>query len=681
MSFVYPGFLWALGALALPVLIHLFYFRRYRKVYFTNVAFLREVKEETAVRSRLKHLLVLAARLLALFFLVLAFAQPFIPGKDSGTTAARRQVSLFVDNSFSMDALGRERSLLEEARERARLIAMSYEPDDRFQLISADMAGGQQRLLDREAFLAALDELRLSPRSPSLQQVYERQRDALARAEPGTSTAYLLSDFQRSTAALEPDTALPLNLVPLSAAEQRNLSLDSAWFEEPVQVEGQRATLYVRISNHGSIDAPRTALRVLVQEGSSQQVRALGEVDLPAGGSVTDTLSLELSGQGWQLGQVQLTDYPVTFDDTYYISFPMASDIPVLVLGGPQGNPYLNRLFGNNPIFRPDNRPADNVDYASLGGYRLIVLDGLERISSGLSAELHNYMLQGGALLVFPGENADLASYNTLLERAGTALGERVNRTREVASLNTQSPLFREVFRSVPQNLALPTATISYRIGGGPMSREDNLMRFKDGESFLGRYALGEGALYLCASPLTRQASDFPVQAGLFVPFVFRLAVLGGGNRPLAYRLGREDWIELEPGVLRSLDDQDRQPVVRLDDRLEFLPRIQRSGDRVRIQVSEQAREAGHYEIVLPDGEPAGFFALNYDRRESRMEFLSRQELEQRFEGPGVRVLSAETNRLAADVGRLSGGRRLWQACLILALLFLGVEGLLLRFL
>ncbi|MBL0342555.1 MAG: BatA domain-containing protein [Bacteroidetes bacterium] len=80
ISFVFPGFLLASALIAIPLIIHLFNFRRFKKVYFTNVKFLKELKEETSSRSKLKHLLVLLARMLAVIFLVLAFAQPLYSG-------------------------------------------------------------------------------------------------------------------------------------------------------------------------------------------------------------------------------------------------------------------------------------------------------------------------------------------------------------------------------------------------------------------------------------------------------------------------------------------------------------------------------------------------------------------------------------------------------------------------
>src|SRR5690606_33682993 len=144
MQFLYPAFLWALTALAIPVILHLFYFRRYKTVFFSNLRFLREVKEETSARNRLRNLLILLARLLALALLILAFAQPVIPLRDEVRTGTRH-VSLFVDNSFSMQSFGRELSLFDKARQRARDIVTGYGTEDKFQLLGHDLSAAQNQ--------------------------------------------------------------------------------------------------------------------------------------------------------------------------------------------------------------------------------------------------------------------------------------------------------------------------------------------------------------------------------------------------------------------------------------------------------------------------------------------------------------------------------------------------------
>src|SRR3954462_544708 len=111
MYFLYPAFLFALLSLAIPVVIHLFNFRKYKKVYFSNVQFLKELQEQQASRRNLKERLILAARLLAVLFLVLAFAKPFIPHNQAVTVAKQQVVSIFLDNSYSMQTLSKEGSL------------------------------------------------------------------------------------------------------------------------------------------------------------------------------------------------------------------------------------------------------------------------------------------------------------------------------------------------------------------------------------------------------------------------------------------------------------------------------------------------------------------------------------------------------------------------------------------
>src|ERR1700749_1136274 len=185
MHFLYPAFLFTLISLAIPVLIHLFNFRRYQKVYFSNVQFLKDIQEQQSSRKNLKERLILAARLLALTFLVLAFAKPYIPGKNSANAGKQQAVSIFVDNSYSMQTLNSEGSLLDEAKRRAKEIASAYSINDSFQLLTQDFEGKHQRLLSRDEFNDAVDVIKISPQSRSLQQIVSRQQSLLDMYKTG----------------------------------------------------------------------------------------------------------------------------------------------------------------------------------------------------------------------------------------------------------------------------------------------------------------------------------------------------------------------------------------------------------------------------------------------------------------------------------------------------------------
>ena len=139
MTFLYPSFLWALAALAIPILIHLFNFRRTTRIFFSNNRFLRQVKEVTTAKRRLKDYLILASRLLMLLFLVLAFAQPVIPAREQ--FANGKSILLYIDNSKSMTAQMEEKTRgLDAAILFAQNIVELFPADTRYKILTNDFA-------------------------------------------------------------------------------------------------------------------------------------------------------------------------------------------------------------------------------------------------------------------------------------------------------------------------------------------------------------------------------------------------------------------------------------------------------------------------------------------------------------------------------------------------------------
>ena len=156
MNFLFPGFLFALFTIAIPVIIHLFNFRKFKKVHFSNVTFLKEIQQNTSSSRNLKNLLLLITRILIIVFLVLAFSRPYIPDKNQHNNSFKQQaVSVYIDNSYSMEALNKEGTLLDEAKRRAREIVSAYSLNDKFQLLTNDFEGRHQRLLSHEDFFAS----------------------------------------------------------------------------------------------------------------------------------------------------------------------------------------------------------------------------------------------------------------------------------------------------------------------------------------------------------------------------------------------------------------------------------------------------------------------------------------------------------------------------------------------
>src|SRR5688572_25300128 len=173
MTFLYPSFLWALAALSIPILIHLFNFRKTTRVYFSNNRFLRQVKEVTTAKRRLKHYLILASRLLFITFLVLAFAQPIIPASEQ--LGSSHRVILYIDNSQSMSAqLDNKSQGLEAALKFAQSIIELFPADTRYTILTNDFAPFSNTFKTKPEALDILTQIRLSPVSRMMSEIQER---------------------------------------------------------------------------------------------------------------------------------------------------------------------------------------------------------------------------------------------------------------------------------------------------------------------------------------------------------------------------------------------------------------------------------------------------------------------------------------------------------------------------
>ncbi len=674
MQFLFPTFLFAMAALAIPIIIHLFYFRRFKKVYFTNVRFLKEVKEETSARSRLRNLLVLLMRLGAVAFLVLAFAQPFIPAKDAEVKKGNKAVSIFIDNSFSMQALSQDVPLIDKAKQRAREAVEAYAPDDEFQILTNDFEGRHQRLVGRDDALALIDEVKVSPAVRELSQVLARQKQALNTAGTANHLAYVISDFQRNITDIAnfADSTLELNLIPLQAVQERNISVDSAWFIAPVPMAGQANPIVVKVRNLTEEDAEN--IRLTIRYG--EETKPVGTLSIPAGASVLDTANIPIQRTGWHEAELAITDYPVQFDDRYFVAFNVKEEINVLSINESQPNRYLASAFAGMANFKLTNLLSQGLDYSQFSNYELIIANELANISSGLAFELKQYVENGGNLLVFPSRNANIASYRSFLSAfPANELQRFEEQARNVGDVNTEEFVFSDVFENKSANLKLPATTGNFRLTEYGNRREERLLTYRDGGAYLAKYRIGEGQVYLCAAPLDENFNNLVRNGEIFIPMLYKMAISAGQGQRVAYTIGRDETITARHLATSS------DIVYKLQGQAEeFIPEQRIIGSKVFLNVNNQVQEAGYYTLFLNRDNPLGKYAFNYDRKESILEYYTPGALAE-FAGPLANVIDVSDNALlTAQIEEQSQGISLWRWCLILALLFLGAEVLLLRF-
>jgi hypothetical protein len=680
MEFVHPEILWGLGALAIPILVHLLNFRRYKRVAFSHVAFLQQVERQTRSTQRLKHLLVLLARLLAITGLVLAFAQPFTPPpaglQGEGNNGAA--ISLFLDNSLSMEAEGERGPLLATARDKAATIIEQYGETDRFHVFTQSFSGRDQRLLTREQALERLREIEIVPDVQPLNAVLNRAEEALANETDRRRSLYLFTDLQRNTHVLPErapgaaDSAAtagwPLAFVPSEAGGFPNVWVDSVWFESPMRLAGAPTALHVRLDHNASTGADGLPIRLEI-DGRRTAIGTFNVIP----GMPTDTVLRFTHGEpGWRAARVVIDDAPVQFDDAYHFGFEVVGATRAIGLTEGQA-PEVGTALAK--VYR-----VDEVSWESTSGFEperlvdkdLAIVYGYKRLTSGLAAELRSFAERGGTVVVVP-DSGDTGSSDFYSGLVGSVAGAWQSNDDRVSSLRWEHPLFQGVFGKVPDRPDLPRARCTRAVALQP--RDEVLATMQSGAPFLTASPVGLGVVFAFHADVDPERSNFTRHA-LWVPMWLRLAERARTTPVHALTLG-------EGGVWRLTAEASEAPLKLepLDgSQAALLPPFAQVRGALEVEMPEALRTAGNYRLTQ-EGRTLATLGVNHDRRESNPVPYAPSEWKDQLQAAGwshASVWDATESTVGSLVTRFERGQPHWRLMLALALAALLFEILLL---
>lgn len=673
MGFLYPEFLFAWLLMSIPIIIHLFNFRKFKKVLFTNVQFLKDVQLQTSSTQKLKERLILAARLFTIFFLVLAFAQPYLKTTDNLAHQRKNAVSIYLDNSYSMEAVNKNGTLLDEGKRKAKELLEAYELNDRFQLLTNDFAGQQQRLLTKEEFLDELNDVKVSPFFKNYQAIVNRQQEVLLKENNVNRISYLVSDFQKQRNwkdKLQADTSIIINVVKLTANELPNVSIDSVYFLSPVHQPNGKERLVFVSSNHAKKAIENVSVKLMVNGVQ----KALGNLNLASQQKGNDTLTFSGLTAGWQNAELVLKDYPITFDDQLKFSFEVKTELPVLSIH--EQNTVRNIAFAyqTDAFFNFNTVDESQINYSGFSQQQLIVLENLKSISSGLSQQLKSYLEKGGSLTVFIPLNADLKSYQQFLTGLGAdypiALKKQILKAEQ---LNLNHPVFEDIFDEIPKNLDLPIASSYFEASSFTKTTKQILIKGQGNVNLLSSYQIGKGNLYLSFLPLEEEASNFTRHA-LFLPILYKTAFLGNLESALFYTIGQISEIDLNNIELSKTE------VLKLrNGKTEIIPQLVRKPSGSMLYFADQIKKPGFYKLFDEKAMKA-VFAFNENRNESSLAFYETEELQQLMGVKANHIFKSNDSSIQQQIKLANLGSSFWKLCLILSIIFLLAEILLIRF-
>jgi hypothetical protein len=573
MTFQNPGLLWLLPLALIPIIIHLLNRLRYKRVQWAAMDFLISSRMETIKRSRLKNLLLLAARFLGLLLLVLAIARPVATGGMLASVfvggTGRRMVLL--DNSASMEFVRVGRSNLDRAVDCLEIILDASARSERLAFAALVQPGGETVYVSgEEATPEAIEELvEQTHASFDVRSALRAAARELTLTGGGAAEMILITDLQRSNWHAEDSSVwtgvrdelaalgegFSVRVVDVGAKDWRNTAVADVSLSESVLVPGRRVTVRAGLARSGA--GPASSVVSLYVDGER---RTVTEVEWPEGTAAAPCAFEVEIGAAPAVARVELGEDKLTADNRRYLVMDPCREIPVLCMDGrPAGaaaggasafiawaldpEPDSDRV--PNP-FKPVVRSGAEAAASALGDFSAVVLASVAAPAPDLLAEARTYVEKGGMLLVFLGEGADPAAY-----RKGVELGvlpaalKKIEGTETkdgipIASVDYAAPAL-EKFGS-PDNPHLQDVRV-WRWWKLEVKRDEGtkvLLGLENGAPWLVERRLGSGLVFVCASPCDGAWSGMPVSPA-FLPLMHRLVLtFVSGSIPESFRTAGE---------------------------------------------------------------------------------------------------------------------------------------------
>ncbi len=651
MSFAQPQMLWFLTTLAIPIIIHFFNFRKLKVVEFSTLQFIEEVENETKRKKNLKHILILLSRILFLLFLVLAFAQP----QFSNTNDKFLNTAIYIDNSYSMSSeVGDAQNALESSLNIIQRYLEKSSIDQRYILITNDFDNIKTNWMYKDALSEHLTSIKLTSNKRTFNEVISR----LESIQEEYQLLYF-SDFQKSTIGPTTQTDRNIRVFPMEIIDQRNLYIDSLYFDNPIILFDNNNILNLSITNTGSEPSRDVQVKLL----NENKLIATQTVMIDAKSNTLLEFDLDLNSIESKYLSVEVSDYPVSFDNVYRISFVRFQSPRVVQIFANLENIYIKYVYGNDDLFDYKVFSINDLEYDELENVDLLILNGFESIPEEITT-----LKEDCDLVIIPGSEIDPDSYGKFLNVSVDISEDTTIQNLEIPDL--EDPIFADVFQESIDNKDFPKSRILLNVKSG-----NNILSTQFGQAFVARFIQEERSVYLMTSPLDGEFTNLPTHT-IFLPLFYRIAQLSKQtDQPLAFNSDNRI-LTIRSEQLRNSDFLSVK-----GPSSDFIPNFNIQGQVATMEFPPSEMVAGYYH-VLSGNDTLRTIAINHSQDESELEGLTISELNDFFNtSPNVQIMMAGAFSADTVDGILDGDTRLWKYALILALIFVLAEILLVRFL
>ncbi len=652
MQFKYPEILYALLLLLIPIFIHLFQLRRFEKVAFTNVAFLKKVVLQTRKSSRLKKFLILLTRLGLFTALIIAFAQPYL---SNNKQSLKPKTVLYLDNSLSMQAKNGTSELFKKA---IQDIITNYKEVAELTILTNDDSYVNLNDKDLKNQLLSLE---YSPYSKDIKTVLLQADKQFKQVKGIKNHLILVSDFQASNVKdnLPINKEVQYSFVQLKPQITQNISIDSVYIAKQ---NGLNIDLNVVLKSYNN-NTENLSVSLFKEK------ILVGKTACSLEENQTNTVTFQIPFNDSFNGRIVINDNFIPFDNELFFSLNKVEKINVLAIG--DQNEFLSKIYTSTEFNLISNK-INQVDYNKIANQHLIVLNELETIPLSLQKSISQFVVNGGSLVIIPSLKTNITNYNNLFSALKIgAISKKEESEHQVNSINFSHSILDNVFEKKIKNFQYPNVKSIFNT---TLKNKSSILKFENQQAFISEIKSNKGKVYWIAAAINQLNSNFK-SSPLIVPVFYNFGKQSYQLTALYYTLGNKNTVDVKTTILN--DEVLTIQGIDSNNNSNFIPLQQVSQQKVVLQIEENPKKAGFYQIIKQE-KPLKNIAFNYNRIEGATIYSDIKSMVKPYDNVSY---STNIKQTFEGISTAYSVKSYWKYFIALALLFLIIELLLIKFL
>jgi len=584
MQFKNPEILYFLFLLVLPILVHLFQLRKFKKEYFTNVKLLKELQIQTRKSKTIKKWLLLITRLFLLTCLITAFAQPFFTAKDTENRA--NELVILVDNSFSMQAKGEKGELLKSS---IYDILKNLPENQTFSLVTNTETFWDT---DSKTIRKEIQNIDYSPIPFEPDFLLEQ----IELKKPKTKKDYIIISDGINVEAKKIKTIAEKNQVYFiqpKATKKTNIAIEKVTINQSLDAFYE---ILIALKAYGTIE---NEIALMVSNENEVIAKSQITFDKPE-----KELKITIPKKAFH-GKIEIQDAGLTFDNTYFFSITEPKKRNVTSIGTEENNTFIRKILTNDE-FNVTTVIPSQLDFNSIDEQQIIVLNEVEVISQTLATTLQSFYKNGGTIIIIPAIKSNLQNLNASLQKIGNfEFADTFNFEKQIIKINFEHPIYRNVFEKKITNFQYPKVAEGFTIKGNT----NTVLEYEDKTSFLSSIGNQIGKIYVFTAPINKKNSNFQ-NSPLIVPTFYNMAIASGSSILNTFTI-----TENESMIIAANLSKDEVVTIK-NDQYSFIPNQQIQTNKVKLNFGDYPEIAGNYKIQQKN-KPLQDISFNYSRNES----------------------------------------------------------------